>query len=142
MDLTTLIGNFLQSIFGGGNQLQIPPGAGVVDPHNQIVATQNRYSQFGIPNSTMLTQDIGGAMNAAQQATFGNQLQLMQLALQQQAQQNQLDLANAGPAGSVAGRGAAQQSGVFDTPTTTSGSPGAGDGVPSSGTLPGPGVTG
>jgi hypothetical protein len=98
-----MAGKIASAIAGlvGQNQISVP-GGGVVDPHNQIVALQNRYAQLGIPNSTMLTQDIGGAENAASQATFQNQLQLAQLAAQQ-------NLSNDQSQGTTAGSTAANQ---------------------------------
>jgi hypothetical protein len=103
----------LSNLINPPQQVQIP-GGGVVDPHNQIVAQENRYAQLGEPNSTGLTQDIAGLTNAASQATFTNQLQLAQLAMQAN-QQGTAGLAQQGQA--AAGN---QTSGQFDQPTTTS----------------------
>jgi hypothetical protein len=133
VDLTQLI----LGLFGLGNQNQVNL-SGLnpnIDPNNQIVALQNRYAQLGIPNSTMLTQDIGGAMNAAQQGSFQNQLALAQLAMQANQQQQAQDATQGTAAGGQPG--APPLSGTFDQPTTSSGGSTSGGGVPPSGVLTG-----
>ena len=116
------LGGILANALNQNNQQDVTAGINpYVDPHNAIVAQENRYAQMGIPNSTMLTQDIAGARNAAQQGSIGNQIQLAQLALQQNAQNFAQNAQTQTAAGTVAG---AQPTG-----STSS------DGVPSSGTL-------
>ena len=105
----------------GQNQNNQDVTAGInpyVDPHNNIVALENRYAQLGIPNSTMLTQDIAGARNAAQQGSIGNQIQLAQLALQQNAQNFAQNAQTQTAAGTVAG---AQPTGSTSSGTPSSG---------------------